>query len=59
MTRRDRIFGAVLTRALALSARLRRIVAEMRLNKARTEAELFRGRYHLASKCDDDLPIVR
>ncbi len=59
MTTHDRFFVAVVTRTLALSLRVRRIIADMRRNKKQTEAELFRGRYHLASKCDDDLPIVR
>jgi hypothetical protein len=58
MTKHDRIFAAVVARARALSARLRRIMADVRRTKARAEAELFRGRYHLASKNDDDLPIV-
>ena len=31
----------------------------MRADRARIEAELFHGRYHLSSKNDDDLPLVR
>jgi hypothetical protein len=30
-----------------------------RADRARIEADLFHGRYHLSSKNDDDLPLVR
>jgi hypothetical protein len=39
--------------------RLQRFAAQVRADRARVEAELFRGRYHLSSKNDDDLPLVR
>jgi hypothetical protein len=32
---------------------------EARENRRKLEAELFRNRYHLSSKNDNDLPIVR
>jgi hypothetical protein len=34
-------------------------MAETRRQREILETELFRGRYHLSSKNDDDLPIVR
>ncbi len=34
------------------------IFAEARMHRAMIEAELYRNRYRLASKNDDDLPIV-
>ena len=40
-------------------SRLRQSAAQTRADKERVEAELFRGRYHLSSKNDDDLPLVR
>ena len=46
-------------RALNLFSLLRRSFAEARQARARIETELFRGRYHVSSKNDDDLPIVR
>ena len=42
-----------------LVARLRDAFVEARQARIKLEAELFRGRYHLSSKNDDDLPIVR
>jgi hypothetical protein len=33
--------------------------AEARMHQAKLEVELYRNRYKLASKNDDDLPIVR
>jgi hypothetical protein len=50
MTKRDRIVPAAAMKARAWSARLRRWIAEVRRTKARAEAELFGGRYRLASK---------
>jgi hypothetical protein len=38
---------------------VRRRLAQARADRARVEAELFQGRYHLSSKNDDDLPLVR
>ncbi len=43
----------------SLLSNLQRSVAQARADRARVEAELFHGRYHLSSKNDDDLPLVR
>jgi hypothetical protein len=43
----------------SLLSNLQDRVAQARADRARVEAELFRGRYHLSSKNDDDLPLVR
>ena len=48
-----------LTRAASLLSDLHRSLAQARADRARVEAELFHGRYHLSSKNDDDLPLVR
>jgi hypothetical protein len=45
--------------AASLLSRLQQSVARARSDRARVEAELFHGRYHLSSKNDDDLPLVR
>jgi hypothetical protein len=45
--------------AASLLLRLQQSVANARADRARVEAELFHGRYHLSSKNDDDLPLVR
>jgi hypothetical protein len=42
-----------------LVAHLRDAFTEARQARVKLETELFRGRYHLSSKNDDDLPIVR
>jgi hypothetical protein len=42
-----------------LFSHLREALAEARQDRIRLEAKPFRGRYHLSSKNDDDLPIVR
>ena len=34
------------------------IVAETRIHRARLEAELYRDRYRLKTKTDDDLPVI-
>jgi hypothetical protein len=47
-----------LMKAASLLSRARRSVAQARADRARIEAELFHGRYHLSSKNDDDLPLV-
>jgi hypothetical protein len=49
----------VLAGAAAVLFRLQRSVAKARADRARVEAELFHGHYHLSSKNDDDLPLVR
>ena len=55
--------GAHIARAFArgfrLLSRLHETIIEVRTQRAVLEAELFRGRYRLSSKNDDDLPIVR
>ena len=45
--------------ATSLLSRLQRSVARARADRAKVEAELFHGRFHLSSKNDDDLPLVR
>ena len=45
--------------ALNLLSRLHNTMIEVRTQRGILEAELFYGRYHLSSKNDDDLPIVR
>jgi hypothetical protein len=47
-----------LMKAASVLSRVRRSVAQARADRARIEAELFHGRYHLSSKNDDDLPLV-
>jgi hypothetical protein len=32
--------------------------AEARIHKARLEAEMYRNRYRLRTKSDDDLPVI-
>jgi hypothetical protein len=51
--------ASVLARAASLLSRVQQTVAQARADRARIEAELFHGRYHLSSKNDDDLPLVR
>ena len=46
-------------RAFHLLVRLHETIIEVRTQRAIIETELFRGRYRLSSKNDDDLPIVR
>jgi hypothetical protein len=43
----------------SLLAGVRRSVAQARADRVRIEDELFHGHYHLSSKNDDDLPLVR
>jgi hypothetical protein len=49
----------ILMKGVVLQSRVRQSVAQARADRARVEAELFHGRYHLSSKNDDDLPLVR
>jgi hypothetical protein len=49
----------MLVRAAPLLSNLQCRFAQARAERARVEAELFQGRYHLSSKNDDDLPLVR
>jgi hypothetical protein len=51
--------ASMLARAASLLSRVQQSVAQARAERARIEAELFHGRYHLSSKNDDDLPLVR
>jgi hypothetical protein len=48
-----------LARAASRLSDLQRSLARTRADRARIEAELFHSRYHLSSKNDDDLPLVR
>jgi len=47
-----------LARTASLLSHLQHSVAQARADRARVEADLFHGRYHLSSKNDDDLPLV-
>ena len=51
--------GRAVASAASLLSHLPSTVAQARADRARVEAELFQGRYHLSSKNDDDLPLVR
>jgi hypothetical protein len=53
-----RLANRSVAKALALFARLRKTMTEVRENRRKLETELFRNRYHISSKNDDDLPIV-
>jgi hypothetical protein len=53
------VLASAMARPASFLFRLRRSVAQARAERARVEAELFHGRYHLSSKNDDDLPLVR
>ena len=48
-----------LARAASLMFHWQRSLAQARAERARVETDLFHGRYHLSSKNDDDLPLVR
>lgn len=54
-----RLVSQTVARALDLFSHLRDAIMEARENRRKLEAELFRNRYHLSSKNDDDLLIVR
>ncbi len=54
-----RLVGRTVARALDLFSDMRDAIVEARESRRKLEAELFRNRYHLSSKNDDDLPIVR
>jgi hypothetical protein len=60
------VLTAIAATASKTLARIRSLVlqslaaiAEARIHQARIEAELYRNRYRLRSKNDDDLPIAR
>jgi hypothetical protein len=55
----ERIVRLATAKGSDLVARMRRSAEEARRHREKVEQELFRGRYHLSSKNDDDLPIVR
>jgi hypothetical protein len=48
-----------LMKAASLLSSVKRSIAQARADRARVDADLFHGRYHLSSKNDDDLPLVR
>ena len=54
-----RLGRQTVARALDLFSHLRDAIMEARENRRKLEADLFRNRYHLSSKNDDDLLIVR
>jgi hypothetical protein len=45
--------------AASLLSRPQHSAAQACADRTRVEAELVHGRYHLSSKNDDDLPLVR
>jgi hypothetical protein len=53
------VIAGALTQSASLLFGLRRFLVQARADRARIEAELFHGHYHLSSKNDDDLPLVR
>jgi uncharacterized protein YqgV (UPF0045/DUF77 family) len=53
------LIAGAFTRCLDLLSRLHETIIEVRTQRAILETELFRSRYRLSSKNDDDLPIVR
>ena len=53
-----RLATRTVARTLDVFAQLRETMAEVRKNRRKLEAELFRTRYHISSKNDDDLPVV-
>ena len=55
----QRLVGRAVAKALDLVSSLGDVLVEVRENRRKIEAELFRNRYHHSSKNDDDLPIVR
>jgi hypothetical protein len=55
----QRLASSIAARTLELFLQLRDAMAEARESRRKLEAELFRNRYHISSKNDDDLPIVR
>jgi hypothetical protein len=50
--------ASTLMKAVSLLSSVQRSMAQARAHRARVEADLFHGRYHLSSKNDDDLPLV-
>jgi hypothetical protein len=54
-----RLANRTVVRTLELFTHLRDAIMEAREHPRKLESELFRDRYHISSKNDDDLPIVR
>ena len=52
------IVGRLSARIRSAFARYAAIDAETRIHKARLEAEIYRNRYRLRTKSDDDLPVI-
>jgi hypothetical protein len=50
--------ASTLMKAVSLLSSVQRSMAQARADRARVEADMFHGRYHLSSKNDDDLPLV-
>jgi hypothetical protein len=55
----QRLANRAVASALDLFARLHEMIVEVRENRRKLEADLFHNRYHISSKNDDDVPIVR
>jgi hypothetical protein len=55
----ERLVGRAAAGALDLVSHMRKAITEVREQRRKLEAELFRNRYRISSKNDDDLPIVR
>jgi hypothetical protein len=53
------VFREVIVRVSDFFSLLRETITEVRENRRQLEAELFRNRYRISSKNDDDLPIIR
>ena len=53
-----RVAARLFRRIRTAFARYAAIVAEARIHKARLEAEMYRNRYRLRTKIDDDLPVI-
>jgi hypothetical protein len=51
--------ASTVMKAASLLSSAQRSMAQARADRARIEVDLFHGRYHLSSKNDDDLPLVR
>jgi hypothetical protein len=52
------VIARILNRGKYLVSQFTAVLAEARIHRARLEAEIYRGRYRLRTKNDDDLPIV-
>jgi hypothetical protein len=54
-----RLANRTVASALDLFAQLHETIVEARENRRKLEAELFRNRYRISSKNDEDLRVVR